>query len=157
VRAVVVCYTRFGHNKVIAEEIAKELGAEIRRIETPREYGYAVMGCCSCFNIRMAIKPMDLDFRGADLVVLCCPVWAWKPAPPARTFITNARLEGRRLAVCFSTRAGPPLRAQEKLKQLLAGRNVNLVALGDIDTNAEDEALLRSEARIFTDRLRQLG
>jgi len=151
---VVIYYTRFGHNKVIAEEVAKELGAEIRRIETPREHGYAIMGFCSYFNIRMAIKPMNLDFKGADLVVLCCPVWAWKPAPPARTFLLSAGLGGRKLAVCFSTRTGPPLRAQEKLKQLVARRKANLVALGDIDTSAEDPEYLRTEARRFAERLK---
>ena len=46
-KATVVYYTRFGHNTMIAETIAKELGAGVRRIETPRDFSYPAMGFCS--------------------------------------------------------------------------------------------------------------
>ncbi len=154
-KAVVVYYTRFGHNKAIAETVARELGADLRRIETPREHGYAVMGFCSFFDIRMAIRPMDFDLKGVELVVLCCPVWAGKPAPPARAFLADARLEGRRLAVCFSSGGGSSARARDKVRHLLAGRNVNLVACGDVTIGPGDEAALRVAATGFAAGLKQ--
>jgi hypothetical protein len=154
VKAVVVYYTRFGHNRVIAEAIALELGAEVRRIATPKEYGYPYMGFASTFNVKMAIEPMNLEFRGVDLVVLCSPVWAWKPAPPARTFLREAKLDGRKLAVCFSTGGGPSLRAQERIKQDLAGRKIEITAFGEISTEKADEENLRREARAFAGRLK---
>ncbi|MEO0085266.1 MAG: hypothetical protein ABIK37_01405 [candidate division WOR-3 bacterium] len=93
-KAVVVYYTRFGHNKVVAETIAEVLEADVRQIQTPKQHGYPYMGFASFFNVRMRILPMDLDFGDAELLVLCTPIWAWKPAPPARTFLREARLEG---------------------------------------------------------------
>jgi len=152
-KAVVVYYTRFGHTTTVAETIAQELAAELRRIETSKKHGYPYMGFASFFNVRMRIRPMNLDFADADLVVLCTPIWAWKPAPPARTFLRQARLEGKKLAVCFSTTGGPTLRAQEKVKELLKGRRVELVAFGEIPTDKDDE-FLRREARRFAERLR---
>lgn len=157
-KTAAVYYSRFGHNAKIVEEAARVLEADTYRIETPKQHGYPVMGFCSTFNVRMRIKPLDLDLSGYDLVVLHTPIWAGKPAPPARTFLREAELEGRRLAVCFSTAGGPTQRAQEKVRQLLAGRNVELVAFGEINTDektvSEDEML--NEARLFAERLREL-
>uniref|UniRef100_A0A7C4GGD2 Flavodoxin-like domain-containing protein n=1 Tax=candidate division WOR-3 bacterium TaxID=2052148 RepID=A0A7C4GGD2_UNCW3 len=153
-KTVVVYYTRFGHNKVIAETVAAVLAGDLRRIETPKQPGYAFMGFSSFFNVRVRIVPMDLDLGDAELVVLCAPIWAWKPAPPARTFLHEARLEGRRLAVCFSTGGGPTLRAQEKVKEILRGRDVEIVAFGEIPTDKNDDEFLRREARLFAERLK---
>lgn len=153
-KVVVVYYTRFGHNKVIAETVAEVLEADVRRIQTPKQHGYPYMGFASFFNVRMRILPMDFDFGDAELVVLCTPIWAWKPAPPARTFLREVRLEGRKLAVCFSTSGGPTMRAQEKVKELLKGRDVEIVAFGEIPTDRNDVEFLRREARMFAERLR---
>ncbi|MFO7638446.1 MAG: hypothetical protein R6X14_03955 [bacterium] len=151
-KAAVVYYTRFGHNEVIAEAMAAELAAPRTRIETTRQYGYAVMGFRSYFNLGMRLRPMPTDFAECGLLVLCTPIWAWKPAPPARTFLKRAKLPPR-LAVCFSTGGGPTLRAQEKVRQLLADRGVAVVAFGEIDTRPGDEEQLRQAARAFAHRL----
>lgn len=151
-KTAVVYYTRFGHNTIIAGELARQMEAELHRIQTRRQYGFLVMGFLSSANVRMKILPMELDFGGYDLVALCTPIWAWKPAPPARAFLSDARLP-RRLAVLFSTTGAQILRAQEKVDQLLEGRETEVVAYGDIDTrNATDEDL-RAGARRFAQRL----
>jgi len=151
-KAAVVYYTRFGHNEVIAKTIADKLGAERFRIEIPGRPGYPVMGFCSMFNVKMKIKPMRTDFSNFDLVVLCVPIWAWKPAPPARTFVRESKLP-RKLAVSFSTGGGPIQRAEEKLRQLLKERDVEIVAVGEINTDKTDEEHLKTEARAFAERL----
>jgi hypothetical protein len=110
------------------------------------------MGYCSTFNVKMRIKPMPLDFFGFDLVVLCVPIWAWKPAPPGRTFLREANLP-ERIAVNFSTTGAQILRAQEKVGELLKGRGVEVIAFGDIDTRNATEDDLRDGARRFALRL----
>lgn len=152
-RVAVVYYTRFGHNAVIAEAVARHFGAEVRRIETTRKHGFAWMGCTALFNIRVGIKQMDLVLTGFDLVVLCAPIWAGRPASPVRTFLRGAKLPGK-LAVCFSTGGGSSLRAREVLKQDLAGRGVEIVAFGEINTDKADEEYLRREAAAFADRVK---
>jgi len=151
VKATVVYYTRFGHNAVIARAIAEKLAAGLERIETTRQYGFAQMGMRSFLNLDMRLRPMRTDFREDELLVLCTPIWAWKPASPARTFLKRAHLPPR-LAVCFSTGGGPTLRAQEKLDQLLAGRGVAVTAFGEIDSRVGEEEL-RARACEFADRL----
>ena len=43
--------------------MADELGAELRAIETPRQYGYPYMGFTSMFNVRMGIGDSFNTFR----------------------------------------------------------------------------------------------
>jgi len=151
--SAVIYYTRFGHNEVIARAVAGELGAEMRRIETPKEHGYPWMGFTAFFNIRVGIKPMDFDLSGFDCVVLCTPIWAFRPAPPARTFLRKARLPAK-LAVCFSTGGGSSVKAQEFISRDLAGRGVTITAFGEINTDKVSEDALLQAAREFADRLR---
>jgi hypothetical protein len=151
-KAAVVFYTRFGHNTVIARTIAEKLGAEQFRIETPGDPIFPVMGFCSWFNVRMKVKSMKTDFSNYDLVVLCLPIWAWKPAPPGRTFLNEAKLP-RKLALSFSTGGGPIQRAEEKTRELLQGRDIEIVAVGEINTDKADEEYLKTEAKAFAERL----
>jgi len=153
-KTAVVYYTRYGHNKVIAEAIAQELGAEQRQVRTPKEHGFLSMGFCSAFNVHMRIEPMDLDFSAFDTVVICAPIWAGKPAAPVYTFLRDAKLDGRKLAFCFSTGGGSSQRAQDKVKRDLASRKVEIVGFGEINTREEDEGKLRQEAGAFARKLR---
>ncbi len=153
-KPLVVFYTRYGHNITIAEAIARELGAELRRIQTAKQHPFMVMGACSSMNIPMRIMPMDLDVSAFDPIVLCAPIWAWKPAPPAREFLKRANLEGKRLAVCLSTGGGSSARAQAFVGKLAAGRGAQVLAFGEIQTQSEDRESLVRDARSFADRLK---
>jgi hypothetical protein len=57
-------------------------------------------------NLHFRIEPMDLDFSSFDAVVLCTPIWARRPTCPTRTFLRDARLEGKRFA-CMSWKLAP--------------------------------------------------
>jgi flavodoxin len=153
-KTAVVYYSRFGHTSVVAEEIGRVLDAEVRQVDTPKhEQSYPYMGFASTFNVRMKLKETDLDFSGYDLLVLCTPIWAWKPAPPGREVLLEGKLPSN-LAVCFSIGGSPTQRAQEKVRQMLEGRGVEVVAFGEIVTDKVTDDDLRREARIFAERLK---
>ena len=99
----VAYYTRSGHTKVLAEQLARELGAEPREIRGERDYGHLAMRFGALLNMYFRIKPMDLDFSSFELVVLCTPIWFGRPACPFRTFLRDARLKGKRLVIVLST------------------------------------------------------
>jgi flavorubredoxin len=146
-KTVVVYYSRFGTTRTIATALAEELGAEVRKIQAVRECGFMGMGFRSAFGIRMPIQPMNLDFTGVDRIVLCAPIWAGKPANPARTFLQEAKIEGKVLAVVFSSGGGETSPALEAIRKLVAEKRVDLTFLGAIVTRKKDEAQLRAEAK----------
>lgn len=153
-RAAVVYYSRYGTTRTVARAIAAELGAEVREIKAVRECGFLGMGFRALFGIRMPIRPMDLDFAGADRIVLCTPIWAGKPANPVRTFLEEARLTGKRLAIVFTTGGGKTGRGLETVRELVAGKGVEVTRSGVIVTRTKDEEKLRAEARRFAETLK---
>ncbi len=153
-KTVVVYYSRFGTTRTIATAVAEELGAEVREIQAVRECGFLGMGFRSLFGIRMPIRPMNLDFKEVDRVVLCAPVWAGRPANPVRTFLQEAKLEGKKLAVLFSTGGGETGPGLETVRKLVAGKKVEVTLLGAIVTRKKDEAQLRAEARDLAQKLK---
>jgi hypothetical protein len=160
-KTVVVCYSRFGHTARAAEELARELGAELRRIEETKQRGYPGMGWGAITNARFQLKPMDLDFTGFERIVLCTPIWAGRPACPARTFLRDARLDGRKVDLLMSTGGGEIDRPVETVKADLARKNATVGATVRVVTSAgkreTTDAQLEQAAREFALRLKGGG
>lgn len=153
-RTVVVYYTRFGHTRALAEELARHLDAELREIRGAREHGYPVMALGAIFNKRFRIEPMDLDFADAELVVLCTPIWAGKPACPTRTFLRDANLKGRRVAVALSTSGHELARAPQAIERALAVQGARVDYVTHTVTQDVPEAELRAAGRRIASGLR---
>ncbi len=160
-RAVVVYYSRFGHTAKVAEVLAQELGAEVRRIEETRQRGYPGMAWGAIIGACFKLKPMDMAFLGFDLLVLCTPIWAARPACPARTFLRDARIEGKPVAVLISTASGETGKALEIISRDLARKNARIITSNKVMTckgNGEptdDE--LRQAARDFARKVKGAG
>lgn len=170
-RAAVVYYSRYGHTTKVAEALAQELasaapvgqwGAETRRIEETKKRGFIGMGRGSVTDARFEIEPMDLDLSGYDTVVLCTPIWAGKPACPARTFVHDARLEGKRVHVLFSTSGGGIDKALETIGADLARKNATVGVTGQVVTmkfgrKGPPDEELRQAGREFARKLKGAG
>ncbi len=150
---VVVYQSRFGTTRTVATALAQEPEAEAPEIRAVRECGFLGMGFRSIFDIRMPIRPIDLDFRGVDQIIVCSPIWAGQPANPVRTFLREAKIEGKKLLVLFTTGGGETGPALEAVRKLVAGKNVEVALLGEIVTRKKDEARLRAEAKELARRL----
>jgi len=157
VKTAIAYYTRFGHTTLVARTLQEKLGADLHRIEETKQRGFPAMGFGAILNRRFEIKPMNLDCSGYDLVVLCTPIWAGRPACPTRTFLRDAKLEGRKLAVMFSNNGGDLEKALEIIKKDLAGRNVEIVGLGSAVTQKTTDEELKQAAQGFAQRLRVLS
>jgi len=153
-KTAVVYYSRFGTTRTVAKAVAEELGAELREIQTVRECGFLGMSFRSLFGIRMPIRPMNLDFTGVDQVVLCTPIWVGRPANPVRTFLQEAKLEGKKLFVIFTSGIGKSGPALAALRKLLSGKGVEVTLLGTVVTPKKTEAQLRTEAKELVRKLK---
>jgi len=122
----VAYYTRLGHTRVLAEQLARELGAEPREIRGERDYGRLAMRFGALLNMHFPIKPMDLDFSRFELVVLCTPIWFGRPACPTRTFLRDARLQGKRLVIVLSTWGDDVRTATQQIERELAGKGAKV-------------------------------
>ncbi len=108
-RALVVYYSRDGHTKAVAQEIAGQLGSEIEEIvDLTNRRGFVnwFLAGRDAFKKRLTeIGPVKSDPAQYDLVVIGTPVWAWNMAPAVRTYLTQNK-EKIKTAAFFGTQGG---------------------------------------------------
>jgi len=160
-KAAVVCYSRFGHTTKVAEALAQELGAEVRRIEEVKQRSFMEMGWGSITNARFKIRSIDFDLSGYDTIVLCTPIWAGRPACPARTFLRDARLDGKKVHLLISTGGGEIDKAAAVIAGDLAKKNAKVGATGRVITKrgrkeTPDEEL-KQVGREFASKVKGAG
>jgi hypothetical protein len=150
-----VYYSRFGATATVAQALARELASESREIRARTRHSWLAMGFGALFNLRYRIEPMDFDFTGCGLVVLCSPIWASKPACHVMTFLDAARLAGTRSALVFTTWGGDVERTVDAMKGILEARGSHVVASDSIPCRKVPEDILRARAREFALELKK--
>lgn len=146
-KTLVVVYSRTGWTRRVGEEIARECGAELRVIEDVNSrrglFGYWRSIQDARKARQPAIKPMSLDLRPYDLVILGAPVWAGHMAAPMRSFIQRYKQELRRVAVFCTMRGSGADRALAEMAQALGRSPVARLALRDSDIKKGASAQIR--------------
>ena len=110
-KTLILYYSYLGNTKRIAEMIRKELGGDIARIDTvvpyTGDYDKVVdqgqreteTGYCP------ELKPLNVDLKDYDTVILGSPVWWYTFAPAMHSFLTQADLSGKTVYP-FATNGG---------------------------------------------------
>ncbi|HEY8553481.1 MAG TPA: flavodoxin domain-containing protein [Burkholderiales bacterium] len=146
-KTLVVVYSRTGWTHRAGEEIARECGAELRVIEDVNSrrglFGYWRSIQDARKARQPAIKPMSLDLRPYDLVILGAPVWAGHMAAPMRSFIRRHKEELRRVAVFCTMRGSGADRALEEMAQALGRAPIARLALKDSEIKKGASAQIR--------------
>ena len=91
---LVICYSRTGHSRWAAREVAAQAGAEMIDVTTPR---YRLPGLWMIRAIwdaaQHATPQVDginaHDLAGRPWIAVCGPVWADLPASPLRTLLAR--------------------------------------------------------------------
>jgi flavodoxin len=133
-KAAVIYYSFEGNSAFVAEQIGAALKAVVFRLETldqKKRRGFAkyFWGGRQVFMHRKPpLKPFSIDAASYDLLVLGAPVWAASPAPPVFTFIDQAKITGKKIAL-FCCHGGGKVKALEKFRAALPGNTF----VGEID------------------------
>ena len=102
-KVLVLYYSQTSKTKVVAEEIANRLGADIEEIISIPPYdGDFDSTIARCMREREAgvlpeIQPLKTDLTQYDVVFLGYPVWFGTYAPPVITFLNGADLSGKKI------------------------------------------------------------
>jgi flavodoxin len=128
-KTAVVFYSYDGNCAFVAEELKARLNAELVRLYTKDEKRregfakYAWGGSQVLMRKKPALKPYAFDAAAYDLIIIGAPVWAGSPAPPVRTFLSDAKISGKKIAF-FLCHAGGRGKAMDKLREMLAGNTI---------------------------------
>lgn len=102
-----------GNTKGIAEKVHASVGGDIVRLETvkpyPTDYDAAVEQGEEEVKrgYKPELKPLGVDLRNYDRIIVGTPTWWYKMAPAVLSFLSSADLKGK-VVVPFMTNAGWP-------------------------------------------------
>ena len=128
-KTAVVYYSLDGNCALVAKKIKTQLNADLIRLQTQDEkkrsrIGKFFWGGGMVFmRKKPPLKPYTFDPSAYDLIVIGVPVWAGSPAPPVKTFLSEAGITGKKIAL-FVCHAGGQGNALRKFKALLAGNDI---------------------------------
>jgi len=108
----------------VAEEIKEKLNSDVIQLhpssEKKRSGLFKFFWCCGLMfsHYNTPLKPYTFDPSSYDLIIIGAPVWASSPAAPIKTFIFQAGIKGKKIAL-FVCHAGGKGDALDKLKAML--------------------------------------
>ena len=126
-KLAIVYYSQSGNADFVANEIAKQVEADLIRIEPSKTYpdkGFKKFfwgGKSAVMGESPALVPYKFDATKYDTVLLGYPVWASTFAPPIRSFVeqNKAALQGKKVIAFASSSGGNADKSFQKLAALL--------------------------------------
>jgi flavodoxin len=133
-KKIVIFYSLEGNTRLIGENIAKTIDADILELKPKNEIPskgfmkYLWGGKAAMMKTKPELLPFDTDLQQYDVFFIGTPVWAWTYAPPLNTFFQTHTLSDRKIAL-FCCHAGQKGKIFAKMKDALKGNQI----LGEID------------------------
>jgi len=125
-KTAIVFYSLDENCHFIAKQLKKALNADLIRLETVDskkrgKIGKIIWGVAMVMFKKMPpLKPYNFDPSAYDLIIMGVPVWGGTPAPPIRTFLSQTKISGKKIAL-FISHGGEPGKAIDEFKALLEG------------------------------------
>ncbi|HEY9045521.1 MAG TPA: hypothetical protein VIN08_06475 [Ohtaekwangia sp.] len=90
-KTLMVYYSFTHNNEVLAQELQKQLGCDILKIEDLKKRNGFSIFLDILFSRRPAIKYSPVSLTAYDRFIFIAPIWAGKIATPLKTFLINER------------------------------------------------------------------
>ncbi|WP_027398544.1 flavodoxin family protein [Anaerovorax odorimutans] len=110
-KTLIIYYSLEGNTKYIAENIAKELHAELMELKTKKIYPskgfkkYIWGGKSVVLKEEPELLNTDIDFSSYNNIIIGTPIWAGTYAAPFNTFVNQYNITGKNIAL-FACHAG---------------------------------------------------
>jgi flavodoxin len=128
-KTAVVFYSYEGNCRFAAKQIAANIKADLVQIQTVDEkkrrgfFKYLWGGSMTVRGIKPPLKSYDFNPDSYDLIILGTPVWAGSPAPAMKSFLSQTKINGKKIAL-FLCHAGGSGKAMKKFKAALEGNTI---------------------------------
>jgi flavodoxin len=127
-KALVVCYSRTGNTKKVAEDIASALNADIEVLIDKKDRsgvaGWLKSGKDASQEKLADIEAVKYDPSKYEMVILGTPIWAGNMAPAVRTYITNNKQSFKSISAFTTSGGTKPAKTIEKIETLAGKKTV---------------------------------
>jgi len=161
-KKLVVFYSLSGNTEIVAKTIAKELKADLYRVEEVRKRNrflvYMTGGFAAIRNKCSEIKPVALNLHDYDLIFLGSPIWASRPVPAINAFISNTDFENKK-TITFLTMGGEEYEKATRNMTMKIEKNSGKVidSFGIRTGRKNSDAIVKETKKAVKLHLRHLG
>jgi len=133
-KKIVLFYSFEGNTKLIAENIAKTIDADVLELKPKEEIKskgfmkYVWGGKAAMMKTQPELLPFDKNIQDYDVLFIGTPVWAWTYAPPLNTFFATHSLRNKKIAL-FCCHGGGKGKIFSKMAEVLEDNQI----LGEAD------------------------
>ena len=143
-KSIVLFYSRDGHTKLVAEQIAKELSCQTVALQPENDYRPGLATYLSGGFASLMGKPLPLKHAIPDLsayteIFVGFPVWAGSPAAPINVILQSDLLQGKKVGL-FACAGGEAEKALKKARSYLP-KDVDVLGTLGISANNEPDTL----------------
>ncbi len=107
---VIAFYSRTGTNRKIAQELSKQIQADIFEIKEDKDRsgvkGFVVGGFDAVRKKKTNIKDQDFDVDKYDCLIMVSPIWVGNLPPAARVFLDKYKKNFEKFFVLSVSRQG---------------------------------------------------
>ena len=100
-KTLIIHYSRSGKTKLISENLAKNLSADILEIKDPQDrsglWGFITSGLDAFRHVHTPIEPENPDISPYSVVIIATPIWSWNVSTPIHTLFERNRFDGKKL------------------------------------------------------------
>lgn len=158
-KTLVVYYSLTGNTDLVAQTLAGELGADVRRVEDVEKpeanWWFIMTGAFAAIRgAETPIKPIDARLQGYDRVFVGSPVWGGNPAPPINTFITQTDFTGKQVILFMTMGGNDAAGALQKLRERVEKKGGKVVDSFAISSGKATKEELAARAREVAGRFR---
>jgi len=121
-KSIIVYYSLEGNCKLIAESMAKEIGADTlelklkKAVPTSAPMKFVIGGRSAMMKETPELSNSAFNIFDYDLVIVGSPVWAGTYAPAIRTFAADAKVQNKKMAFFACSGGGSTAKCINNMK-----------------------------------------
>lgn len=123
-KTIFIYFSYSGDNDRLATLLKRETNCDILKLEAENEYTdnnikiYFQGGKEAVSKKLPTLKPYTFDSNKYDFIIFATPVWAWTFSPVLRTFISENKIQNKKIVALCSHRGSPGKTLEHLIKEL---------------------------------------
>ena len=156
---LIVYFSLEGNVDFVSRELAKELGADLYRLQTVKEYPkkglmkFVHGGRDTIKGFKPELKALP-DLSAYKTILVGAPVWASKPAAPLNTFFDGADFSGKSVSLFASSAGGNSKKCLSIMREIAGKKGGTVKAEEEFTNPLKDPEKTIAQVEAFAERIK---
>ena len=156
---LIVYFSLEGNVDFVSRELAKELGADLYRLQTVKEYPkkglmkFVHGGRDTIKGFKPELKALP-DLSAYKTILVGAPVWASKPAAPLNTFFDGADFSGKSVSLFASSAGGNSKKCLSIMREIAGTKGGTVKAEEEFTNPLKDPEKTIAQVEAFAERIK---